>query len=198
MALLADIEKDIKWNLTKYFWTPEFKPHAISKIIFDKILRLNKKDERYDGQQDFLENKDWYVFNANYWTSEEKAFVKMFDSQVVEFKKQYDEIFLIRNERHFKLFSFDDWQAFEPDFVLFLYNKKDEKNLTYQIFIEPKGKHLIWKDQWKENFLQQIKERFKDKIITFNETKKYKITWVPFYNVSEENLFKKELHESIN
>ena len=122
----------------------------------------------------------------------------MFDSQVVEFKKQYDEIFLIRNERHFKLFSFDDWQAFEPDFVLFLYNKKDEKNLTYQIFIEPKGKHLIWKDQWKENFLQQIKERFKDKIITFNETKKYKITWVPFYNVSEENLFKKELHESIN
>lgn len=198
MGLLADIEKDIKWNLTEYFWTPEFKPHAISKIIFDKILRLNKKDERYDGQQDFLENKDWYVFNANYWTSEEKAFVKMFDSQVVEFKKQYDEIFLIRNERYFKLFSFDDWQAFEPDFVLFLYNKKDEKNLTYQIFIEPKGKHLIWKDQWKEDFLQQIKERFKDKIITFNETKKYKITWVPFYNVSEENLFKKELHESIN
>lgn len=32
----------------------------------------------------------------------------MFDSQVVEFKKQYDEIFLIRNERYFKLFSFDD------------------------------------------------------------------------------------------
>lgn len=197
MWLLTEIEKEIKWNLTDYIWTKEFKPHLISQKFFDKVLRLNKKDERYNWQEDFIEDKDWYVFNANYWTSEEKAFVKMFSTQIEEFKTQYDEIFLIRNEKHFKIFNFQDWQAFEPDFVLFLHNKKTEKNLTYQIFIEPKWSHLIWKDQWKQDFLKEIKEEFKDKIITFNETKKYKITWVPFYNLAEENLFKKTLYENI-
>lgn len=198
MWLLTEIEKDIKWNLTEYVWTPEFKPYPISEKFFDKILRLNRKDERYDGQEDFVENKDWYVFNANYWTSEEKAFVRMFSSQIDSFKTQYDEVYLIRNERHFKIFSFQDWQAFEPDFVLFLHNKKTEKNLTYQVFIEPKWSHLIWKDQRKQEFLQEMKERFKDQIIIFNETKKYKITGVPFYNVSDENLFKKELQEYLD
>jgi len=119
----------------------------------------------------------------------------MFYTQVDSFKSQYDEVYLVRNERHFKIFNFKDGQPFEPDFVLFLHNKKTEKNLTYQIFIEPKGLHLIGKDEWKKNFLAEIKAKFKDQIITFNETKKYRITGVPFYNVANENEFKKELME---
>lgn len=38
----------------------------------------------------------------------------------------------------------------------------------------------------------------KNKTITFNKTKKYKITGVPFYNYTEENLFKKELQEYLD
>nr|WP_299421561.1 hypothetical protein [uncultured Emticicia sp.] len=32
-------------------------------------------------------------------------------------------------------------------------NKKNEKNLTFQVFIEPKGEHLIKEDAWKQYFL---------------------------------------------
>jgi len=31
-----------------------------------------------------LENKEWYVFNANYGTSEEKEFVKFIDKEIDE------------------------------------------------------------------------------------------------------------------
>ena len=69
---------------------------------------------------------DWYVFNANYGTSEEKAFVRMLDAQTQWLKEKYDGIYLIRNERHFKIYNFDDGQAFEPDFVLSLRREKRE------------------------------------------------------------------------
>src|ERR1043166_8920816 len=40
----------------------------------------------------------------------------------------------------------------EPDYVLFLRQKKEPRNLYYQIFIEPKGSYLKEKDAWKEKF----------------------------------------------
>ena len=81
------------------------------------------------------------MYNANYGTSEEKAFVQMLDAQTHWLKEIYDGIYLIRNERHFKIYNFDDGQAFEPDFVLFL-RQKNGNTLTYQLFIEPKGKFI--------------------------------------------------------
>jgi len=106
-----------------------------------------------------------------------------------------DEIYLIRNERHFKIFAFEDGRAFEPDFVLF--TKSLENNLYYQIFIEPKGNHLILKDQWKENFLKEIKNKFKDNIIEF-ENKEYKIIGLQFYEKANENSFEDELKEVLS
>ena len=34
-------------------------------------------------------------------------------------KNKYDQIFLVRNEKHFQLYNFDDGKPIEPDFVLF-------------------------------------------------------------------------------
>ena len=145
-------------------------------------------------------DKEWYVFKANYGTSEEKALVRTLDQQMSQLKNKYNEIYLIRNERHFKIYNFYDGQGFEPDFVLFL-KEKNGNMLTYQMFIEPKGEHLKEHDQWKENFLKQIREKFKGRtfeFITRTRSQKYRLTGVPFYNQANENKFVNKLFSILN
>ena len=79
-----------------------------------------------------------------------------------------------------KIYRFSDGRAIEPDFVLFLREKDSQKALSYQIFIEHKGNHLLRQDQWKEEFLEEIEEQFY--IDTLYETGKYKLVGLPFYN----------------
>lgn len=198
-GLLEEIENEIKSNTTEYEGTKDFKAHDIKIIFYDKTLNIDKKDERADGDEEFVKDRDWYAFNANYGTPEEKAFVRMLDRQIDSMKKQYDNIYLIRNERHFKIHNFSDGRAFEPDFVLFLREKNGEL-LTYQLFTEPKGKHLKnnINEKWKLDFLKEIKEEFKDKLLSFNTKEKYRIIGVPFYNNDEENAFKESLQEALS
>ena len=56
----------------------------------------------------------------------------------------------------FKIYNFEDGRPFAPDFVLFLRRRYGEKYDNLQIFIEPKGTHLLANDKWKEDFLNQI------------------------------------------
>jgi type III restriction enzyme len=105
---------------------------------------------------------------------------------------KFENIYLIRNEREIKIID-KLGRAFEPDFILFCKQKKD-KELTYQVFIEPKGAHLVAHDKWKEDFLKEIREEERTiKIYTDN----YLITGVPFYNNENENEFKKTLEETL-
>jgi type III restriction enzyme len=196
LDLLTKIEMEIKGNLTEYEGSEEFIPSLFNKKFGDKKIKVKKNSERLNGQIEFLKDKDWYVFNANYGTSEEKAFVELIDRQIEEFRKNYKKIYLVRNERQLKIFNFKDGQAFEPDYLLFLVDKTG-KEITYQLFLEPKGKHLAEYDKWKNEFLEEIKERFKDKILEFSKSRKYKMIGLPFYNQETENEFKEKLFESI-
>ena len=138
-------------------------------------------------------NEPWYVYNANYGTSEEKAFVSMFARRFENLGQKYKNIYLIRNERELKIID-KLGRAFEPDFILFCKEKKG-KELTYQVFIEPKGGFLAPHDRWKEDFLKEIREEERTiKIFTDN----YIITGVPFYNNANENEFKKTLEDTLN
>jgi len=195
-SLLEQIEAEIKGNLTEYIGSADFIPYMINKIFVDKPIKIKKDSERLDGQVEFLENRDWYVFNANYGTSEEKMFVELIDRQIEELKKKFKKIYLIRNERQIKIHNFKDGRAFEPDYFLFLVDKNG-KNITYQLFLEPKGKYLAEGEKWKSEFLEEIKEKFKNKILEFSKSQKYKIIGIPFYNHEEENDFKEKLLESI-
>lgn len=145
LVLLEQVESEIRKNITEFKATEEFEPSSISQVFCDKALKLDSQSERAQGDETFVSDKEWYVFNANYGTSEEKAFVRMLDRQIDKLGNIYAKIYLIRNERHFKIFD-TKGQAFEPDFVLFLQEKKG-KLLTYQLFIEPKGKYLKEHDQ---------------------------------------------------
>ncbi len=111
-----------------------------------------------------------------------KHLVKYLDKIVDQLNKKYSEVYLLRNERHLKLFNFDDGRVFEPDFVLFL-TVDNKPSFHYQVFIEPKGSHLIKGDEWKQNFLLQLKDDHK--IEQLWQDRNYIVWGMPFYNETE-------------
>jgi type III restriction enzyme len=182
-GLLRKIEADIKNNATEYEGS-EFYPQPIHQVFKDKEIRVNKKSERADGQEYLVLEEPWYAYNANYGTNEEKKFVELFSRRFESLHQKFQNIHLIRNEREIKIFD-KSGRAFEPDFILFCSQRKD-KPLTFQVFIEPKGAHLIGHDKWKEDFLKEIGNEQKSIKI---HTDSYLITAVPFYNYGNENEF---------
>lgn len=128
-----------------------------------------------------LLQEDWYAYEDNYGTSEEKSFVAYFKKYVDELKQKYDKVYLVRNERQLAIYSFDDGQRFEPDYLLFLHSSRIDGYEQLQIFIEPKGSHLLEKDKWKEDFLLQI-EKSSIPVVKFADDNNYKIWGFHFYN----------------
>lgn len=110
--------------------------------------------------------RDWYAYNENYGTSEEKRFVKFIDSQIDELKHKYPnaEIYLIRNELDYYLFSPKDGRRFSPDYMMII-NDVVNKQMYYQCLFEPKGGHLIAHDDWKEQVLIDLHQESQ---ISFN------------------------------
>lgn len=128
-----------------------------------------------------LSKEDWFAFEDNFGTSEEKAFVAYFKSFVPELKKKYDKVFLLRNERQLHIYSFEGGERFEPDYVLFLHSNKKDGYEQLQVFIEPKGTHLLEKDSWKEKFLLELEDKAISSKI-FVDDNKYRIWGFHFYN----------------
>ena len=191
-GLLQIIEADIKSNSTEYEGSDYIK-EPIHKVFKDKEIKVYKDSERADGQETLVANEPWYVYNANYGTSEEKKFVELFSRRFEGLNQKFENIYLIRNEREIKIFD-KLGRAFEPDFLLFC-KQRDGEQMTFQVFIEPKGEHLKGHDKWKEDFLKEI--RTEQKTIKIH-TDTYLITAVPFYNYNNENEFKTTLENTLN
>ena len=199
LGLLSQIEAEIRANVTEYEGTRDFRRDWVHKVFEDKVLKFNANNLRAadDAQfTHFVSGKDWFAFDTVYGTSEEKAFVRMLDRWINQQKGRYEEIYLLRNEGHFAIYNFSDGRAFQPDFVLFL-REKGGQTLTYQLFIEPKGRHLKAHDRWKETFLKEIKSEFGGKLLKF-QNKKYRLIGVPFYNNKDENQFRATLESALN
>ena len=128
-----------------------------------------------------LSQEDWFAFEDNFGTSEEKAFVAYFKSFVPQLKEKYDKVYLLRNERQMHLYSFRGGERFEPDYLLFLHSPTSDGYEQLQIFIEPKGSHLVDGDKWKEDFLLELEKQAIPKK-TFVDDNEYKIWGFHFYN----------------
>lgn len=191
-GLLQNIEADIKGNSTEYEGSDYIK-EPIYKVFKDKEIKVHKDSERADGQEPIVANEPWYVYNANYGTSEEKKFVELFSRRFEGINQKFENIYLIRNEREIKIFD-KLGRAFEPDFLLFC-KQLEEEQMTFQVFIEPKGEHLKGHDKWKEDFLIGIRD--KQRTISIN-TDTFLITAVPFYNYDNENEFKTSLESVLS
>ncbi|RKU17178.1 type III deoxyribonuclease [Candidatus Poribacteria bacterium] len=197
-GLLGQIESDIREQITEYEGTTQFHEEFVNAIFTDKRLEFSpdtlksKEDPQFTH---FVSVKDWFAYDTLYGTSEERAFVRLLDRWIKETERDYESIYLLRNEGHFSLYNFSDGQGFQPDFVLFL-REKNGNALSYQLFIEPKGKHIAEGDRWKEEFLQEICAEFPSRILT--EDRKYRIIGVPsFYNEAQENQFRDDLNSAL-
>ncbi|WP_338032118.1 DEAD/DEAH box helicase family protein [Candidatus Vampirococcus lugosii] len=186
-SLLKSMENEIKQQETKYEGTTMFDAKSIQEMFKEKTIKVS-------SYEDYTKNQDWFVFDKITATSEEKYLVELFEKKIQELNDKYEDIYLIRNERHFAIYSFEDGDRFEPDFVLFMKEKQTKKPLTYQIFIEPKGSQFKdaeglfgnSKEAWKEKFLSGIDE--KAEIIDSNFGN-YKLIGLPLYNKDLESDF---------
>lgn len=173
-------------KLSKYV-VDTVRQKAISKDKLEKAagegISQNSSQVPIEYRLD-LSKKDWFVYQDNFGTVEEKRFVKYFSGKISKLRKKYDEIYLIRNERNFHIYSFEEGKRFEPDYVLIL-GKNGIVLEQQQIFIEPKGTHLIEHDAWKEKFLLQI-ENMAECICYHNKNDRYKVLGLPFYNQERE------------
>ena len=193
MKILKDISTYIQQIETEYEGTKEFYARKIHEVLKDKKIYVdNPHGDGIGVSQAMIVSEDsmdlafepWYVYNDNYGTSEEKAFVKYFKGIVKDLREKYDEIYLVRNERipALAIYEFDTGERFEPDFLLFLQKKGTDGYLQEQIYIEPKGSHLLEKDKWKEDFLLKIEEQGVP-TKTYVDDNKYRIIGLPFFNM---------------
>ncbi|MBS4461657.1 DEAD/DEAH box helicase family protein [Aerococcaceae bacterium zg-B36] len=198
--LLHHIEKDLIATENCFFGSETFEQYKIKDLFEDNILR--KYTVNHHSQAEFgvsqknpaetqyfedLDNLNWYAYDDNFGTSEEKLLVRLMKDLMTELEEKWTDIYLLRNEKAVRIYSFDKGQAFEPDFLLFA-NDKNTGNVSWQIFIEPKGSQFLdadstfknSKEGWKQEFLRQISER--DEARTLVDDDRYRIVGLPFFN----------------
>lgn len=197
-TVINEVAEKLSTGRTDFYGTKEFKPFRISEVFRDKRMNFNIDPDTEEQvgrsmnspENSFhldLESRKWYAYNDCFGTSEEKLLVQYIDKKMNELRNKYSDVYLLRNEKFFKIYDFRNGDATEPDFVLFLTNNDQTRSVQYQVFIEPKGAHLIAKDQWKEDLLTSLKEEAKVVLLTKSEDV---LVWgLPFYQNEEEMNF---------
>ena len=150
--VLEKVAESVNAIEVSYIGTTEFKPTRIHDM-HDGGVGYSQNDMTVPSAWKIdLSKEDWFAFEDNFGTSEEKAFVAYFKTFVPVLKAKYDKVFLVRNERQLHIYSFDGGERFEPDYLLFLHKNNSDGYEQLQVFIEPKGTHLVGNDKWKEDF----------------------------------------------
>lgn len=207
--VLATIQQEIEKNYKKYKGTTLFKAKRLSQIIHDKVLNFSNVGDKEELGRSMLHSRrqelridlnqekyDWYVFTDNFGTDQEKFLIKYIGEQINHLKEKYSEIYLLRNERFFKIYHFADGRAIEPDFLLLLTEKLDnEKLVQYHIFIEPKGQQLIAGEKWKEDFLKEIETNHE--VDLKYENQEFRLIGLPFFNQDQKTSFLKAFDKMI-
>ncbi|MCU2510813.1 hypothetical protein DJ489_24880 [Enterobacter hormaechei] len=172
IQVLSEISGVIASDKIEFKGSKEFTPRMIKEVFTDKTLNFmidGGEDQEFGKSMNNvtetayhldLTTRAWFVFDDCFGTSEEKLLIQYIDKKYKELSKVYSEAYLIRNEKHFKIYAFEDGRPFEPDFILYLIGKEKTNTMHYQVFVEPKGTHLLKADEWKEKFLVSIKEHF--------------------------------------
>jgi type III restriction enzyme len=203
LSVVKEIAEQAKTNTSEYIGSTSFKYKLLREIFRDKILKIDSDDERAKGMEKIdLSQKDWYAQNNLYGTSEEREFISFIDGFINKLKQKYSDIALLRNEKFFQLFDFDEGRPFEPDFIMIL-KKKNKVISIYQIYIEAKGDQFKdskgrfenSKEGWKQKFLLELENKAKTGLKF--ENMNFKLIGLPFYNKALEKEFEKALNEKL-
>ena len=190
--VLNSVDLQVKQEQKQVIVTKHFEAQNAGKSFEQEIIRKyaqSKKSETFDY--------DWYVYENSVLSPEEQSFVKWFANFVPTLtENNWSEIYLVRNEKAVKLYSWFSQnlgEGFEPDFVLLM--KKNE--IEYVFYIEPKGNWCydavnknFGKEQWKEDFLLEIESVVKTQQTKINQTQNWMLIGLPFYNENAKSKFK--------
>lgn len=198
-----EIDNTEKLNMTMKFldeFSFEFKktinPYIGGEFISDKISNVFKEPKIKTVQEDneserlfqSLKNENWYVLDDFIGTDQEIALIEFIQQSIGNLKSSFNEVYLLRNEEVYKIFDFKKGRGFQPDFLLLL---KGDNDLYLQVFIEPKQEKYMTAESeiWKENFLQEITNRYGNNKLLVAENDRYKLFGLPFYNTNVQNKF---------
>lgn len=208
IEVLKQIEPQLSKGGIGYRGSSRFTPKPIKDTFKDHVLKVADDDSidkefgksMREAANLFLtmdlEKCNWHAYNDCFGTSEEKHLIKYIEAIYPKLKEKYQDIYLVRNEKDLKLWSFKTGNAFEPDYVLFLRKKgNDDIYDNIQIFIEPKGEHLRATDAWKEECLQEIKNKADIHFSTRSE--KFNVWGMPFYTESKRMIFDSSFREEL-
>lgn len=190
-STLLKLASTISKNNVEYKGTPKFEPLLVKDVFIDTKRNFTIKEDNggegiaqsqttRDDLRVNVTSKQWYYYNDNYGTTEEKLLVKFIDGSYDRLSEKYEDIYLVRNDVSFKLYNFENGDGFEPDFLLFMTRKEGKLLEHLQIFIEPKAKHLIPYDEWKEKFIVSLKEL--NIIQQLWQNRQYIVWGLPFFN----------------
>lgn len=186
-----------------YKGTEKFESFSFDDLFGEEKEKSVLIDQESKNLETELLEHNWYVLNGFNGTSEERELLGFVKKKIGNLKEKYNEVYLLRNEEVYKIYDFEKGRGFDPDFLLFL--KGNKNNLYYQIFIEPKGGQFTdkeggfkeSKEGWKEDFLQQITDKYGDGALLKAENKNYKLIGLPLFNKKTENDFSKSFSEQL-
>lgn len=197
--IFAELKDKIAPKIGSEFIAGDFKKFFAEPKT--KTIEVDTDSERIAKE---LETESWYVLDLFHGTSEEKEMIGFIKETIGNLEQKYKEVYLLRNEEVYKIYDFEQGRGFQPDFILFVKtkDKKEVKNgfkaeLYYQIFIEPKGNEYIGEDGtfktgkegWKEQFLEEISEKYGFKKVIKAESPNYRLIGLPFFNKDHNSNF---------
>ncbi|VDZ22056.1 DEAD/DEAH box helicase family protein [Staphylococcus saprophyticus] len=192
---LSKLETKIKNNFLKVKGTTIFEGIKLSELIDDYVVEVNNVSRDVTDIEDQKKPKDmgqhdWYIYDKAIVNGLERDLIDLINNMMEDLQKKYEEVYLIRNERKIKFREINGVRGFMPDFLLYL---KDNE-YTYQVFVEPKGQHLLLNDKWKEQFMLSLNER--DDIEVLAEDENVRLVGLCFY--SDDSTKRKEFKEYFN
>jgi type III restriction enzyme len=189
------IEKRLK-EITNPYIGSGFTSTKFNKVFEETTEKLIEESEENKSLEKDLVSKDWYVLDSFSGTSEERSLIYFLKDTMGNLEAKYQQVFLLRNEEVYTIYDFEKGRGFQPDFLLFL--KQQDKNLYYQVFIEPKGDQFKdssgsfgeSKEGWKETFLEEITARYSTTPPMKFENNEYKLIGLPLYNEKKKEDFR--------
>lgn len=192
---LSKLETKIKNNYLKVKGTTIFEGIKMSELIDDYVVEVNNvnrdvSDLENQKRPKNMAQHDWYIYDKAIVNGLESDLIDLINNMMENLQNKYEEVYLIRNERKIKFREINGVRGFMPDFLLYL---KDNE-YTYQVFVEPKGQHLLLNDKWKERFMLSLNER--DDIEVLAENNDVRLVGLCFY--SDDSTKRKEFKEQFN
>ena len=160
-TILTRISENIRRNYQKYRGTHRFISKPLKEVIADYSVHVDPNmmvNQRITSEA--TTGKTWYIYDKAILNQLEHRLIRLLDMFMEKLRGKYDDIYVIRNDEkttRFKLTEFNGVRGFMPDFIM-LMKDKEETDVYYQVFLEPKGDDRLIQDAWKEGMLAEIND----------------------------------------